>query len=306
MRQSLGLARRLIIGVLASAALLGLGGCSALRLGYNNGPQLAWWWLDGYLDFPREQSPAVKTAIDRWFEWHRATQLAGYASMLSAMQAQTIEATSPAALCRLWGQAREALDPALDRAVLLGAELVPALTDAQLRHLEQRYAKNLDEMRDEYLQRDPAERRRASVKRAIDRAEQLYGTLGEAQRRVVTEGVAASPFDPDAWVRERRARQRDAVHTLRRLVAEKADRDARVAALRVLVERSERSPDPEYRDYQRRLTDYNCAFAARIHNATTPAQRQHARETLKGWEEDARALMTPPAVPPLAPGGLPG
>lgn len=306
MRQSLCLARRLIIGVLASAALLGLGGCSALRLGYNNGPQLAWWWLDGYLDFPREQSPAVKTAIDRWFEWHRATQLAGYASMLNAMQAQTAEATSPAALCRLWGQAREALDPALDRAVLLGAEFVPALTDAQLRHLEQRYAKNLDEMRDEYLQRDPAERRRASVKRALDRAEQLYGTLGEAQRRVVAEGVAASPFDPEAWVRERRARQRDVVLTLRRLVAEKADRDARVAALRVLVERSERSPDPEYRDYQRRLTDYNCAFAARIHNATTPVQRQHARETLKGWEEDARALMTPPAAPPMAPGGVPG
>lgn len=294
--------RRLIIGALFGATLVALGGCSAIRLGYNNGSQLAWWWLDGYLDFPREQAPAVKTAIDRWFDWHRATQLADYAALLATMQAQSVDATSPAAMCRLWGQMRERLDPSLDRAVLLGADLVPALTEAQLRHLEQRQAKGLDEMRDEYLQADAAERRRASVRRALDRAEQLYGTLGDAQRKVIADGVAASPFDPEAWMRERQARQRETVQTLRRLVAERADREARVAALRVLVERSGRSPDAAYREYQRRLTDYNCAFAARIHNATTPAQRQHARETLRGWEEDLRALMAPAAVPLGSPG----
>lgn len=294
--------RRLIIGALLGATLVALGGCSAIRLGYNNGSQLAWWWLDGYLDFPREQAPAVKTAIDRWFDWHRATQLADYAALLATMQAQSVDATSPAAMCRLWGQMRERLDPSLDRAVLLGADLVPALTEAQLRHLEQRQAKGLDEMRDEYLQADAAERRRASVRRALDRAEQLYGTLGDAQRKVIADGVAASPFDPEAWMRERQARQRETVQTLRRLVAERADREARVAALRVLVERSGRSPDAAYREYQRRLTDYNCAFAARIHNATTPAQRQHARETLRGWEEDLRALMAPAAVPLGSPG----
>jgi hypothetical protein len=66
----------------------------------------------------------------------------------------------------------------------------------------------------------------------------------------------------------------------------------------VLVERSERSPDAAYRDYQRRLTDYNCAFAARIHNATTPAQRQKAKATLKGWEDDLRSIIAPPAAAP--------
>ena len=41
-----------------------LSGCSALRLGYANGPQLAWWWIDGYFDFSREQAPQVKQALD--------------------------------------------------------------------------------------------------------------------------------------------------------------------------------------------------------------------------------------------------
>jgi hypothetical protein len=42
-----------------------------------------------------------------------------------------------------------------------------------------------------------------------------------------------------------------------------------------------------------KLTQYNCGFAAQIHNATTVDQRQKARERLKGWEEDLRALAAP-------------
>ena len=34
-----------------------LGGCNALRVAYNTGPQLTWWWLDGYVDFAGEHTP---------------------------------------------------------------------------------------------------------------------------------------------------------------------------------------------------------------------------------------------------------
>jgi DNA-binding transcriptional regulator YhcF (GntR family) len=81
--------------------------------------------------------------------------------------------------------------------------------------------------------------------------------------------------------------------TLRRLVAERADAGQRLAAMRALATHTERSPDPVYRAYQLKLGEYNCDFAARIHNATTPAQRLKARETLKGWEDDVRALIAP-------------
>ncbi len=84
---------------------------------------------------------------------------------------------------------------------------------------------------------------------------------------------------------------------MRRLLAERADRDQRVSALRALAERSQRSPDPTYRAYQVRLTDYNCAFAARVHNATTMAQRQRASANLKDWEDDLRAVIAAGATP---------
>jgi len=56
------------------------------------------------------------------------------------------------------------------------------------------------------------------------------------------------------------------------------------------------TPGP-YRSYQQRLTDYNCSFIAQLHNSTTPAQRQVARNKLKGWEEDLRTLAAQKAAP---------
>jgi hypothetical protein len=281
----------LIIGAL----LLALAGCSALRLGYNNGPQLVWWYLDGYVDFSREQAPAAKQALERLFEWHRATQLPDYAALLSSAQLAVVENTTPAATCRWFARVRDLLEPTVDRALVQSADLLPGVGEAQFKHLAGRYSKSLDEMRAKYLQADPAERLAESVQRALERAEQLYGTMDEPQRRVIAASVAASPFDPQAWMAERQRRQRDVLQTLRRLVTERADADQRVAALRTLAERAERSPDPAYRAYQQKLTDYNCAFAAQLHNVTNAAQRQKARQRLKGWEEDVRSLA--PAAP---------
>ena len=275
--------------------LLALGpaltGCSALRLGYANGPQLAWWWIDGYFDFSRDQTPLVKQTLDKWFDWHRSSQLPDYVALLASARQQVLEPATPALVCRWQDRIRDALDPALARATVDFADLVPGLGDAQLKHMEQKHAKLNDEMRAQFLQADAAERQRESVKRAVERAERIYSRLDDAQLRIISAGVAASPFNPELWLVERQRRQRDTLQVLRRLVAERSERDVRIAALRALVQRTERSPNAEYRAYQAKLTDYNCALAAQIHNATTPAQRQKARDNLKGWEDDLKSLV---------------
>ena len=119
--------------------------------------------------------------------------------------------------------------------------------------------------------------------------------------KLVADGIAASPFDPERWLAERAMRQRDAVKTLRQLVAERADRDQRVAGLRALVQRTERSTDPGYRAYYAKLSEFNCALVARLHDSTTAEQRQHASSFLQGWESDLRSLLQPEA--PRPPGG---
>ena len=285
----LSLLKSAIIGLLVLLA-----GCSSVRLGYGSGPLLAWWWLDGYVDFSRENAPLAQQGIDRWFEWHRATQLPAYAGLLDAAAQDVLEPVTAAQACGWQARMRGALNPALDRAVEIAADLVPTLGEAQLRHIEQRYAKGNDEMRSDFLQPDPAVRQRESVKRTVDRIERMYGRLEPAQTRVIAAGVAASPFDPERWLADRERRQRDTLAILRELVTTGADRDRRLAGLRTLALRIERSPDPDYRAYQLRLAEYNCQFAARIHNATTPEQRRKARDTFKGWADDFRALAATP------------
>jgi hypothetical protein len=283
-----------IIGGLLALLLCAFGGCSSVRLAYNNAPQLAWWWIDGYIDFSSEQAPLVKHGIDSLFDWHRATQLPEYVALLSVAQTQITEPTTPALACRWQDQVREKLEPSLQRGLDLAAQLLPGLGEAQFRHLEQRYGKANEEMRKDFLQADAEDRLAESVKRALERAERLYGRLGEAQKRVVREGVAVSPFNPEQWLAERQRQQREVLQKLRRLAADKADGAQRLSALRLLVQRVESSPEPEYRAYQLKLRDYNCGLAAQIHNATTPAQRLKARENLKGWEADLRSLAPAP------------
>lgn len=281
-----------IIGLLLAAVAL-LSGCSSVRLAYGNGAQLAWWWLDGYVDFSTEQSSRVKQDIGALFDWHRSTQLPAYVALLANAQQQVLEPTTPELACRWQTQARELLEPTLQRALALAAEQSRGLQEAQFEHLEQRYAKGLIEMREEFLQPDMTERQAETLDRAVNRAERIYGRLATAQLQVLREGMLTSPFDPALWLQERQRRQREVVSTLRSLAVEKADADQRLAAMRKLAAHTEISPNPTYRDYQVKLTAYNCALAARLHNAAPPAQRQRARETLKGWEQDLRSLTAP-------------
>lgn len=278
-------------------AVVAVAGCSALRLGYNTAPQITWWWLDGQMDFSSAQSPAVRQSIDGFFDWHRRTQLPELVAWMASVQPALAADTNAAQACDWYARARDRLEPSIDRALVQMADALPTLSETNFRHLEQRQAKQMQEMREEFLQADPAERRAEAAQRTFKRVEQVYGSLDAAQRRVVEEGLARSPFDADAWLAERQRRQADTVQTLRRLVAEKADRDQRIAALRALAERTQLSPDPAYRAYQRQLTAYNCEFAAQVHNATTPAQRLKAQQRLKGWEDDLRSLTAPSAAP---------
>ena len=274
-------------------ALLLLGGCSAVRIGYNQAPTLAWWWIDGYMDFDAEQSPKVKEALNQWFAWHRTTQLPDYAELLAAAQVQVLQPATPAQVCRWSDDLRMRLAAAFVHGVPLAADLLPALKPAQLAQLERRYRKSNQDFEEDFLQQQPEERLQASIKRTIDRVEMLYGRLDERQRQLIAAGVAASPFDAAVWYAERKAVQGETLQTLARLTAggpARADRESNLAGLQALAARVQRTQPGPYRSYQQRLTEYNCAFIAQLHNSTTPAQRQAARGKLKGWEEDLRAL----------------
>jgi hypothetical protein len=261
-----------------------------LRLTYPQAPTLAYWWLDGYVDFTNDQTPHVQEQLAEWLRWHRSTQLPDYAALLQRARAEALANTTPAQVCRWYDELAERLMVSFEQALPAAAEISLALTPAQMAHMQHKFDKTNAEFRDDYLQASPEARLKESVKRTVDRAEALYGRLDDAQRERITRDLAASPFDADLWFAERQQRQRDLVQTLRRLQVEPASNAQMQAALRMLAERAQRSQNDAYRAYQQRLKQFNCDFIAQLHNGTTPAQRQAAASTLRGWETDLRAL----------------
>ena len=266
-------------------------GCSAVRLSYQQGPLLAYWWLDGYADFNAEQSSKVKAALADWFAWHRATQLPDYAQALAELQALAAEKLTGAQVCSQMAAWQQRAEQAYEHALPAIAEQVRSLTAEQIKRIERQQNKKLAEAETDYLQDDPADRQKALRKRNIDRAETLYGKLSPAQLQLLTQALAQSPFKPELWLAERRQRQQDILRQLRQWQSAHSDAAAVQAGLRQLGMAALVSPRPAYQAHADAVTQANCALSAAVHNAAGAPQRQHAVDKLKGWEDDLRALM---------------
>lgn len=272
-----------------------LGGCSALRLTYSQGPQLSYLWLDRQFDFDDRQSARAKEGLRRWFEWHRHQELPPIAALLTRAADEVMHDTTGEQLCRWWERLEPHADAAVEHALPDAADLARLLGPEQLATYRKRQARGNEKYADDYLQPDPVKRRRAAIERSVERAERLYGRLGAAQRKVIEQAVDDSPFDARRFQNERLRRQGELLRQLERLQAQPATgRDEAIAGLRQYWHHVRHSPDEAYASYARQLTTYTCAASARVHNATTPAQRASARERLREWATDLRGLAAAP------------
>ncbi len=280
--------RKLIIGAL----LVVLAGCSALRLGYNQGVNLAYWWADRYVNFDSSQSAQLRDALSEWFQWHRSTQLQDLDSLLLAAQKQALQPATATQVCQWADDLSARLMTAYGHAVPAIAAIAVTLRPEQLQRLQSRYESNNSDFREDYLQDSPQQRLGESVKRFSKRAEDFYGPLSASQLALIRRSTAASPFDAELWLAERRARQQDILSSLRRWTAERTPPEVMRSELQGLGQGFAQSSRENYRNYQRRLRDYNCEFIAEFHNSTSPAQRQRVVEKLKNWDSDVRSLIT--------------
>ena len=273
------------------AVSLLLSGCGlALRLGYNQGPSLALSWLDGYAEFDDAQTLRVRAALDEWFAWHRRTQLPDYADVLARARSELQGSATAERMCAWSHDLRARFDTAIEHAVPAMAEIMPTLSARQIASIEKRYAAKNDEYRDEFLQRDLEKRRKAATEREIERAEDFYGRLDSDQRAFVAKATAESPWDGDMAYAERLRRQNDLLTVVRRLSAQRAGPAEAEAEVRAWLKRAARSPHEPYRRYATKLVEYNCAYAADLHNLTTAEQRLKAIRKIKGYEDELRAL----------------
>lgn len=279
-----------IIGALLAAVLIA--GCSAARVGYNNAPALAYWWLDTYFDFDGEQSLRIRADLQAVQDWHRKEELPLLIQTLRELQAMAPKTVTTAQVCAVVPGLQTRMQVTLDRvAPSLGA-IAPGLQATQIDQIAREFEKRDKKWRKEWLEGTLAERADRRVKQIVDRAESLYGTLEPAQIAIVKNLVQSSSFDAPRNQREMLRRHEDALQVLASLRTNKTSPAQATTAIRGLLERTLKAPDPAYRQYIERLTQESCAATAAVHNSSSSGQRALLLQTLQDYEGDARALAT--------------
>ena len=274
--------------------MMTLSGCSTIKVVYNNSDDLIYWWLDGYADLQGEQKQFTRDALSDLQRWHRQQQLPEYIALLKRMQTMAPHDITPAQVCAITEDMKSSFIRVLRHVEPAITQLSSQLSADQLRSVRKRFDKTNKTWREDWLDPDADERLRYRIKQATNRLEDFYGRLDKPQRDVLQQWLSASRFDPALSYAERERRQADTLQTLQRMaqVGNTPDRAEQAQALlRGLVERSFNSPNERARTYTRELWTENCEGFAKLHNSTTPAQRQHMLEALRGYEKDFELLM---------------
>lgn len=277
--------------IIGALLLVLLGGCSAVKIGYNNAPSLVYWWLDSYIDFNDAQTAQVRDSLATLQTWHRQTELPAYADLLRQIQRVASGPVTPRQVCEFSDQIRLRVQRLGEQASDGMSRLVPTLKPEQLRHLALQFDKHNRTWREEWLDGTPAELAARRLKKAEERAQSFYGRLEEAQLAILRQSVSSPTFDARLAWRERLRRQQDLLQVFRE--HGNSDRAAHVKAeILALLQRNLNSPDAAYQAQFERLVVESCANMAALHNSTSAAQRRHLQDKLQDYEADARALIS--------------
>lgn len=273
---------------------MALGGCSAIKFGYDNLAQLGYWWLDGFFDFDDTQGAAVRDDLARIHAWHRANELPRYGQLLQRIERLAAADVTPEQVCGLEPELRA-------RAEALRSRVEPALTahalaiqPEQIEHLQRKYQQRNRDYEKKWVRLAPDDLVDKRLEEITDRAEILYGRLDEDQRASLRQRLQGSRFNPATVLALRRHNQQAVVALLRRFSTAKVGIPEARSAVHGLVDQVMAPRDSPYAPYVDAMRHETCALSASLHNGMKPSQREHAVKRLRGWQRDVAELSAQP------------
>jgi len=254
-----------------------LQGCSATRVAYDNADVFLRWQANSYFDFHGEQSDDLDRRLAAFLAWHRAEALPRYARLAEDASARMLRGINRGDL--EWGydamQAR--IREALGAAAAEIAGLLDGLSPDQIAHFEQRLADENRKFAKEQVQGTVEERQQRRVKRNIERLEEWFGSLSDAQLERVRLYGERAPFSAHLRERDRKRRQAELLAILR----------ARGAKQRLVqwAEAWDRGREPAYaRAVRATLAEYYDLLLD-LDRTLSAEQRAHAAKRLKRYAE---------------------
>ena len=283
--------RRLFLIVLMTV----LAGCSSLRLAYNHGDTLLYWWLDAYVDLNADQKVWVKKDIDDLFHWHRKTQLHDYIQILQTGQRQLAGNPTSADLMNDYDEIKNRTQLLLFKALPELADLARSLQPEQIAALDKKFTANNAEFRKKNMKGDKEAQQKFRYKKSMEQFELWFGPFSSEQEAQIRKASDARPLDNDIWLDERTRRQKNILTLVQKVQREKLNKEATMALIHTLIkdsfERLERSERKQFFDTYDESTAQLILTVIKI---ATPAQKAHAQKRMQGWIDDFNNLAAEP------------
>lgn len=270
-------------------------GCSSLRLAYNNGDTVLYWWLNAYVDLDRDQKGWVREDIDQLFDWHRKTQLRDYVEILRKGQRQLQGNVTQADLLADYDEIKHRTQTLLLKAAPELADLARSLKPEQIAQMEKKFKSNNDDYRKKYLSGDQEKRQQLRYKKSMEQFELWFGSFSSEQEAAIRKASDARPLDNEIWLDERQRRQRNVLNLVQKVQREKLDKDATVALINALIKDSfARLDQSERKAFFDSFEESTANLVLTVIKIATPAQKAHAVKRMQGWIDDFNSLAAQP------------
>jgi len=256
-----------------------------MKLAYNRLDWLVAWEVDKYVELNGPSKVAFDSGFDSLWQWHRSTQLAGYARDLREIAEAAQGTLTREQIAGYFQRANDHGERLFLEALPPSARVLQALDGGQVRRLLEKMAEERQEEAEDEAERSPQEAREESERNVARSLRRWLGPLSDAQSALVRDWAAARRDDPALW---KRYGEQWAAAFERTLTARAApDFEARLREV---------FADPQLPDSAaiRELNDYNrenyLGLLAQLAPTLSAEQRRHLRKRLISIAEDLEDL----------------
>jgi Family of unknown function (DUF6279) len=275
--------------LVVSVALL-VAACSSIRLGYNNADTLLLYAVDSYVDLDDEQETLARERIAELHRWHRQTQLDAMAQLLRGMRGKLGGEASAADVQAIYAEFNATMATLGERAAPDLAALALTLAPAQIDRLRGKLADDSSKARRELVRFAGPESAEQRVERSIERVEDWFGSVTDAQRTIIREAVARRPGGQSWWQGERERRQAELVALLQRIRTEQPPAATATQWIRSHFAALTMPTDPERREQIVAMRQANSEVIAKLVSSATPQQRAALSKKINGYLVDVETL----------------
>ena len=275
-----------LLMLVASALIIA---CSTTQMAYNNADWFVTRVANDYLELSPEQEEAWSPTLEQVLQRHRDEELSHIVAFLMSLERLVGTGLTQSNLECVARQLEDLYRRTARLAVDIASPLLLRLSDAQIRHLEDRLRERRVNFRRTFIEGSPSQRLDSRVERVSQRTARWTGDLTEAQIALIRQAVATWPDVAPDWDRYRTQKQRQFLA----LVRERPSREAMDRFLtRWWVEYTDRPPVLQQK--HELLKQGLIRLLVSLDRSFSDEQRARIIENIKDLRSDLQGLLPHP------------